>query len=82
MLDFVKEALDKISISVEVRAKSRQILAVRHGLDVGKGAARGEALAQRVAVIGAVCQKVLTLDKRIEHIAGAASSMGLAFGQL
>ena len=36
---------------------------------------------QRIAVIGAVGQKDLALDKRIEHVVCAAPVMGLAFGQ-
>ncbi len=52
------------------------------GLDVGPCAASVEALAQSVAIVGAVSQKNLPLDKGIEHVGGAASVMRLAFGQL
>jgi hypothetical protein len=37
---------------------------------------------QLVAVVGAIGQKSLTLDKDIEHVAGAASVMGQAFSQV
>ena len=43
MFDFVEESLDQVSVSVEVRAEDRYVLAVRHGFDVGPRAAFVEA---------------------------------------
>ena len=61
MLDFVEEASDEISVAVKVGAERRDVPAVRHRLDVSPRAAFIEALAQRVAVIGAVSQKNLSV---------------------
>jgi hypothetical protein len=49
MLDFVEEALDEISVSVEVGAEGRHVLAVGHRFDIGPCTALGETFAQRVA---------------------------------
>ena len=40
-----------------------------------------EASPQLIAVVGTVGQKSLALDESVEHIAAAASVMGLTFGQ-
>ena len=52
------------------------------GSDVGSGAARGEALAQGIGIIGAVGQQNVAAAERAEHVLGAAPVMGLAFGEL
>ena len=57
MFDFVEETLDEVSVSVEVRAEGRYVLAVRHGFDVGPRAAFVEASPQLIAVVGTVGQK-------------------------
>src|ERR1700730_12594842 len=80
MFDFVEEALDQVSVSVEVRAEDRYIFAVRNGFDVGPCAAFVEASPQLIAVVGAVGQRSLALDESVEHIAAAASVIGLTFG--
>ena len=82
MLDFVEEAFDQISVAVKMRTEGRHVLAGRHRLDVCPCAALGEALAQRVPVIGTVGQKDLPLDQGVQHVAGALAVMGLTFGQL
>src|SRR5436190_20524299 len=68
MFDFVEETLDQVSVSVEVRAEGRYVLAVRHGFDVGPRAAFVEASPQLIAVVGTVDQKRLALDESVEHI--------------
>jgi hypothetical protein len=67
--------------TIEEGAERRHLLAVRHGLDISPGTTFIVALPQGIAVIGAVGQRGLPLAKCIQHIAGAASIMGLASGQ-
>jgi hypothetical protein len=57
VFDFVEEALDEISVAIEVRAESRDVLAVRPRLDVRPCSSLIEALARFVAVVGPVGQK-------------------------
>lgn len=81
MFDFVEEALDEISATIQVETEGRRVFTVRHGLDVGPCAALVEALPQRVAVIGAVGEKDLPLDQGVEHAGCAATIVRLALGQ-
>src|ERR1700712_4012277 len=82
MLDPVEEALDEISVSVEEGAEGRDVDAVGHGLDVRPGAAFGQALAQRVAVVGTIGEQDLTGTKAVQNIDGAPAIVRLAFGEL
>lgn len=82
MLELVEEALDEVSVAVEEAAEGGDVLAVGHGLDVGPGASTGEILAQGVAVIGAVGQQDLAGPDGRQHVGGAATVVGLAFGEL
>lgn len=54
-------AFDEVAVPIEEGAEGRPVDASRHRLDVGSGAALGEAVAQRVAVVGAVGQQDLVV---------------------
>ena len=82
MLDLAEEAFDEIATSVEERAERRHLDASRHGFDVRPGAAPGEAVSQRVAVVGAIGEQDLRGAQAIGHIAGASAVMRLAPGEL
>src|ERR1700729_4194146 len=81
MLDLAEEPLDEVAIAVEKGAEGRNVDASRHGFDVRPGTAIGQALAQGVAVIGAVGKKGLTGAEMVEHVAGALAVMRLALAE-
>ena len=68
--------------SVEEGAEDWHRIALRHGFDVGPGAARRERGAQCIAVIGRVGEQDLALAETVEHIGRALAVMGLAFAEL
>ena len=82
VFEFIEEAFDEVSLFVEFFVEPRDVHAVRHGLDVGLGAAFGQGNAQGIAVIGAVGEQGLAGADTVQHILGAAAVMGLALGQL
>src|SRR5882672_4646632 len=82
VLEFVEEALDQIASAIEPLVKGRKVHPVRHQFDIGSRAARGEVLTQRVGIIGAVTQQNVAEAEGAQHVLGAASVMGLAFGDL
>ena len=49
---------------------------------VASGAARGEGVTQGVGVVGPVGHQHVAAIDRAEHVLGATSVMGLAFGEL
>src|SRR3546814_8911756 len=57
MFEFIEESFDEITVSVEERAESRDVLTVRHWLDAGTCAACGQSGAHGVAVIGTVSKQ-------------------------
>src|SRR5579871_7037156 len=59
MLDLVEEPLDEVAIAIEKRAEGRNVDAPRHGFDVRPRAARGQAVAEGIAVISAVGEQGL-----------------------
>ena len=56
--------------------------AVGHGLDVRPGAPLGQAVAQRVAVVGAIGEKDLAGPETVQHVTRTLAVVGLAFGEL
>ena len=50
MFEFVEEAFDEISETIEIRAEGRNVYAAGHGFDVAPCALTGEARSQGVAV--------------------------------
>ena len=56
--------------------------AARHRLDVGPGASVGQAVAESVAVVGAVGQKDLAFADAVQHVLCTSAIVGLALGQL
>jgi hypothetical protein len=82
MFELVEEALDKIAEAIEVRAESGDVHALGYRLDVGPGSAIGQALAEGVAVVGAISEQNLTGTNAIQHIGGATAVLSLAFAQL
>jgi len=82
MLEFIEEALDEITPFVEALAEGRQIGSIGHKSDIGARALCSEALAQGVGIVGSVTQKHIAATERAHHVLGAASVMGLAFGDL
>ena len=82
VLQPVEETLDEIAKAVKEGAESRDIDASRHRFDIGPGAAVGQILAQRIAVIGTVSQEDLPLANVAQHVGGASAVMRLAFRQL
>ena len=81
VFELIEETFDKVSVFVEIFVEPWDVHAVRHGLDVGLGAAFGQGNAQGVAVIGAVCEQGLAGADTVQHILGATAVMGLALGQ-
>ena len=81
MFDLIEKPLDEVAISIEERAEGRDVLASRHRLDVRPRTALCQALAQPIAVIGAVGKQGLAGAEMVEHIAGALAVMGLALGE-
>ena len=69
-------------VAIEEGAEGRDVDAPRHRLDVGPGAALRQALAECIAVIGAIGQQGLAGTEAREQIARALPVMGLAFGEL
>jgi len=69
-------------LAIEPLAEGRQVDPIWHEPDIGARAARGEVLAQGIAVIGAVRQQDVAAAERIQHVLCAAPIMGLAFGDL
>ena len=82
VLEFVEEAFDEVTVSVEEGAERRHPLAAREWLDVGPGALRVEGGPQRIAVIGGVAEQDLIAAESAEHIGGTSAIMSLTFGQL
>src|SRR3546814_11782122 len=82
MFEFIEESFDEITVSVEERAESRDVLTVRHWLDAGPCAACGQSGAHGVAVIGTVSKQDAAFAKTIEHVIGGSTVMRLPFGQL
>ena len=82
VLEFIEEALDEVTVSVEEPAEGGDIDAVRHWLDVGPCAAITKVFSHAVAVIGAVGEKRLAWADVGQHVASAGAVMGLPFGQL
>ena len=78
VLDLVKEAFDEVAIAVEEGAEARDALAVRHRLDVRPSATIGDAGAEPVGVVSAVCEEYIAFADRIEQAGGAPPVMGLA----
>ena len=78
VFEFVEEAFDAVSEAIEPWVECRDVLAVRHRLDVAPSAALLEADAQVVCVIGAVGEQDLALAQFVQHLAGAAPVMGLS----
>ena len=82
VLQFIEETLDEVTEAVEERAEGGNINPSRHRLDIGPAAARCHVFAQRIAIVGAVSEKDLTLADVAQHICSAAAIVGLAFRQL
>src|SRR3546814_9983156 len=82
IFEFVEETLDDVAITVEKASEGGDVLARRHGLDVGPGASGGEPLAHGVAVVGAVGEQDLARPESIQHVLGRASVMRLTGRQL
>ena len=82
VLQLVEEALGEVAIAVEERAEGRDPNAPGHGLDVGPGAAFGEAPPKRVRVIGAVGEEDLSRTDAAQHLLGAPAVVRLALGEL
>src|SRR3546814_15512086 len=82
MFEFIEESFDEITVSVEERAESRDVLTVRHWLDAGPCPACGQSGAHGVAVIGTVSQQDAAFAKTIEHCIGGSTVMRLPSGQL
>ena len=61
VLEFIEEALDEVAVAVEERAECRLVDPAGERLDVGPGTAAGEAVAERIAVVGAVGQRTCPL---------------------
>jgi hypothetical protein len=82
LLEFAEEPLDQVALAIEPFVEPWHIDPVRHGFDIGLGVAFGEALAQRIAVVSPIGEQNVTVHDRVQHVLGAASVMGLAFGDL
>src|SRR3954452_5408617 len=82
MFDLVEEPLDEVAITVEEGAEGRNIDASRHRLDVRPGSALEQSVAERVAVVGSICEQDLPDAEAVQHIAGAPPVMDLALGEL
>ena len=82
VFELAEEALDEVAISVEEAAEGRDVLTVRHRLDVSPGAAGREVGPEGVAVVGPIGEQDLAVGEIAEHIGRAAAVMGLAFAQL
>ena len=70
------------SCSGEEGAKCRLRPAAGQRLDVGERALLEQALAEHVAVVGAVCEQDLAGFKAAQHVGGAAAIVSLPFGEL
>jgi len=81
LFEFVEEALDKIASAIEPFAKGGRVASLRHGSHIGSCAARCKCLAQGIGVVGAVSQQNVASADGAEHVFGATSVMGLAFGE-
>ena len=82
VFEFVEEAFDEISETIEIRAEGRNVYAAGHGFDVAPCALACEALSQGVAVVTAVGQEDLTFAETLEHVGGASPVMSLSGRQL
>ena len=82
VFEFVEEAFDQVAIFVEEVTEHRFDHALRHGADIGPGAARIHFCAQSIGVIGPVGKQDISFTDGIEHVGRAAAIGGLAFGQL
>ena len=80
--DLAEEPLDEVAVSVDEWTEPGNVHAVRHRFDVGPGTAVRQFGSQRVTVVGAIREQHLTFADLVEHVAGAAAVMRLAFRQL
>ena len=67
MLELIEEAFDEISEAIQERAEGGDVDAPGHRLDVGPGSAFGRAVAQGVAVVGAITEQDLAFAQGVEH---------------
>ncbi len=81
VLEFVEEPFDSIALAVEPSRKGRPVFPVWHQADIAPGAAFGEAIAQGVAIIGAIRQEDVPGLNGSEHIGGFASIVSLPLAQ-
>lgn len=82
MLELVEEAFDQVAVAVEPGAEGRDVYPVRHGFDVGPGAALGHFHSQGVTVIASVGEQDLVCAEAVQQISSTATIMRLAFSQL
>src|SRR3546814_13353190 len=67
MFEFIEESFDEITVSVEERAESRDVLTVRHWLDAGACPACGQSGAHGVSGIRTVSTQAAACRKTIEN---------------
>ena len=82
VFEFAEEALDLIALPIEDWIEGREAFSGRHEVDVGHSTAFGEAVAQPVAVTGAIGQQGLTGPGAVIHVRAGSPVMRLSFGRL
>ena len=81
VLELTEEAFDEIAVAIEECTERWLLSAPGDRLDVRPRAARRKALAQSVAVVGAISEQDLTAFERLDQIDGAPPIVRLAFGE-
>ena len=68
VLDFVEEAFNSVTVSIEELGEGRNLFARRHWLYIGPGTACFQARPHGIAVVSAVCEQDLSLAQIVQHI--------------
>lgn len=82
LLEFVEEALDKVSLSIDPTAEGEAVLSVALGRNIGPGFLLVCGGAQRIGVIGLVGQHDCALPHCAKHGQGHLAVMLLPGGQI